>query len=462
MSEGQAAQSIELVVDPWSEATHELERDRDAHPGFADVRNQLGMIYLEDGRPQDALREFQAALAKNPAYALAKFHYLVAKRIHEGVLEAEEWDAENIIQQVDEPQASLWTSWYLSQSGDVRGSVEVLDRLARTEPRFAAVAHYHRAIRSISLGDPTAVESALGQVSECHPVYRRILAERGWTGSQAGRSIASWTRALLGEWSDPQTWCPSTSPVFEVLGTRCAREGALEQARGFYEDAFLRDGAESLHQLRISRLALANGDEDEAVQALRRAIEVDPTSVEARIALGWEYQSQGYHDEALVQFEVAARLQPGYPDVQYNLGLLYEAHGRARDARTCYERALETNGKYFQARASLAQLLIGSGDFEGALGALRPLERQGIRSADLLVQKAEAHMALGELEAAIRELERAVELNPNYPRTYYILGQAYRKQGWKRKAQEAWKQHLERTRSWREQQPHLEEGEWRP
>lgn len=462
MNAGQSAQSIELIVDPWSETIRELEIDRDAHPGFADIRNQLGMMYLEDGRPGEALREFQAAVATNPSYAVARFHQLVVSRIADGELAAGAWDGEGVIGSVEEPHASLWTSWYLSQVGDVRGSIEVLERLARTEPRFASLAHFHRAVRSLALGDPTAVEAALGQSADVHPLYRRILTERGWTGSQAGRSIASWTRALLGEWTDPTTWCPSTGPVFDRLGTRCARMGALEQARGFYEDAFLREGDESLHQLRIARIALASGDEDAAVQALRRAIEVDPTSVDARVALGWEYQSQGYHDEALVQFEVAARLQPGYPDVQYNLGLLYEAHDRARDARNCYERALEINGKYFQARASLAQLLIGSGDYEGALGALRPLERLGIRSADLLVQKAEAHMALGENEAAIRELERAVDLNPNYPRTYYILGQAYRKQGWKRKAQEAWKQHLERTRSWREQQPHFDEGEWHP
>lgn len=462
MNAGQGAQSIELVVDPWSEAIRELEIDRDAHPGFADIRNQLGMMYLEEGRTNEARTEFEAALGRNPAYTLARFHYLVSRRITSGELADSDWDDDAVVRQVEEPQASLWTSWYLAQRGDVRGSVEVLDRLARTEPRFAALAHYHRAVRSLSLGDPAAIEAALVSAAESHALYRRILAERGWIGSQAGRSIAAWSRALLGEWNDAHTWCPSTGPVFEQLGTRCARMGALEQARGFYSDAFLREGDESLYQLRISRIALATGDEDAAVQALRRAIEVDPTSVDARVALGWEYQSQGYHDEALVQFEVAARLQPGYPDVQYNLGLLYEAHGRVRDARTCFERALEINGKYFQARASLAQLLIGSGDYEGALGALRPLERQGIRSADLLVQKAEAHMALGECEAAIRELERAVELNPHYPRTYYILGQAYRKQGWKRKAQEAWKQHLERTRSWREQQPHLEEGEWHP
>ena len=462
MNAGQAAQSIELIVDPWAETIRELEIERDAHPGFADIRHQLGMMYLEDSRPADALREFHAAVVRNPAYVLARFHENVITRIADGELDPVAWEQDAVVGQVEEPHASLWTSWYLSQSGDVRGSLAVLERLARTEPRFAALAYFHCAVRCLALGDPTAVEAALGQVSDAHPLYRRILAERGWTGSQAGRSIASWTRALLGEWSDPLTWSPSTGSVFERLGTRCARMGALEQARGFYEDAFLRDGDESLHQLRISRLALALGDEDAAVQALRRAIEVDPTSVDARVALGWEYQSQGYHDEALVQFEVAARLQPGYPDIQYNLGMLYEAHARERDARACYERALEINGKYFQARASLAQLLIGSGDYEGALAALRPLEGLGIRSADLLVQKAEAHMALGETEAAIRELERAVDLNPHYPRTYYILGQAYRKQGWKRKAQEAWKQHLERTRSWREQQPHLKEGEWHP
>ncbi len=462
MTEDQAARNIELVVDPHADCLLEAERNRDANPGFADLRNQLGMLYLEEGQTAEAQTEFEAALEINPDYQLAQVHYLVARRLNSGDFDESTWNSLMDSASFEEPMTQLWESWRLSQKGDLRGALECLENLGRQEPRFAALAAYHRAVRSVGLGDARAIEVALNEAAESHPIYRRILTERGWVGSQSGRTVGAWSQELLGEHGEAKTWCPSTGPVYAELGTRCASEGALEQARSFYDDAFLREGDESLYQLRVSRVALASGDEDEAVRCLRRAIEVDPTSVDARIALGWEYQSQGYHDEALVQFEVAARLRPKYPDVQYNLGLLYEGQGRPRDARTCFERALEVNPRYFQARASLAQLLIHTGENAEALYALKQLESLGVRSADLLVQKAEAHMALEQTDPAIRELEKAVEMNPHYPRTYYILGQAYRNKGWKRKAQEAWKQHLERTRQWKEEQPYLEEGDWSP
>ena len=79
-----------------------------------------------------------------------------------------------------------------------------------------------------------------------------------------------------------------------------------------------------------------------------------------------------------------------------------------------------------------------------------------------VVQRAEAHLALGQCEAAVKELLHAVELNANYPRSYYVLGLAYRDLGLKRKAQEAWKQHLEKSRRWKEEQSGLEGEEWKP
>jgi protein O-GlcNAc transferase len=237
------------------------------------------------------------------------------------------------------------------------------------------------------------------------------------------------------------------------LGELCARHGKLAEGQAFFDEAFLRQGRESMHQVCLSQLALARGDEEEAVSALCRAIEVDPTSVPARIALGFEYQSQGYQEEAVVQFEVAARLRSDYPDIQYNLGLLYESQGRGDDAVRCLRRALEVNPQYFQARMTLASVLRQRELWEEALGELSQLSRQGVRSADLHAQRAEALLALDRVPEAVRELEEGAVLNPAYARTYYILGQAYRRLGLRRKAQNAWQQYLDRNRSWGDLQP---------
>lgn len=447
--DGATARQMELVVDPWVQLRSVLESQAKQHPEFADVRNLLGQFYLETGEPEKALLEFESAVAKNPGYAVARFGRLVALRMKNGDLDPALWSEEALVDKVEEPQRSVWTSWYLAQRGDSVGAEKALAGL-QDDPRWAGMAWFQTWLRRGADGSAGA-QMALSRAAELQPLFGSIVKARGWLGRKANTSGF-----------DIQTWNPASGFVWELLGDHCARLGAVDRAIENYENAFLRQGDESAHEIRAARLALATGDEESAVKSLRRAIELDPTSADARIALGFEYQSQGYTDEAVVQFEVAARLKPRYADIQYNLGLLYEATNRDQDAKRCYEQALEINPRYFQASTSLAQILLRTQQFEDALLALKPLERQGIRSADLLVQKAEAHMALGQLDAAQHELKRACDLNPSYPRTYYVMGQVYRAQGLKRKAQEAWKQHLERTRKWKESQPALEGEEWKP
>jgi cytochrome c-type biogenesis protein CcmH/NrfG len=58
----------------------------------------------------------------------------------------------------------------------------------------------------------------------------------------------------------------------------------------------------------------------EALQAglleLRRAVEMDPSNPWVRISLGRFFAETGYPDEAIVEFEVALRLNPGLADIE--------------------------------------------------------------------------------------------------------------------------------------------------
>lgn len=443
---------MHLIVDPWTEAARTLEAGRRDHPRFADWRHLLGLLYLAQAKPAEALAEFDAALEVNPQFHRARFARLVARRRLEGALDPAEWNQEGAGAGVDEPERSLWTAWFLAQSGDREGTRQALTILAG-RPGWAGPAWYARAVYEAAWGDVEQARQSLAAAAIAHPLYRRILEERGAIpqGKQGRR--ATWDAGgVLGD-AGLESWNPAASELCHMLGELLVRAGQTDQARPFFEEGFLREGKESVHQIRLSQIALAHGEEEEAVAALCRAIEVDPTSATARVALGFEYQSQGFHDEAVVQFEVAARLRPEWPDVQYNLGLLYGAQGRGDDAARCLRRALDTNPQYFQARMSLAQVLQQRGAWEDALTELEQLEGQGIQAADLHVQKAQCLLTLDRVPEAVQALEAAAGVNPSYARTYYILGQAYRRLGLRRKARHAWQQYLDRSRSWGDQKP---------
>ncbi len=456
---GSGVTRMELVLDPWLEATRELETRVRHHPDFADLRYLLGLLRMARGNAATAVAEFEAALQANPGFRRARFARLVALRLRDGNLDPAVWAQDAPAEGMEEPERCLWTAWFLAQAGDREGTRAALRRLV-DQPTWAATGWYALSIYEAAWGESAASRTALQAAGRAHPLYQRVLESRGrlvngpmGNGRMRGpRGVSGTRESLLGD-DAPEAWNPVAADLCRHLGELCARHGKLASGQAFFEEAFLRQGRESMHQVSLSQLALARGDEEEAVSALCRAIEVDPTSVPARIALGFEYQSQGYQEEAIVQFEVAARLHADYPDIQYNLGLLYESQGRGDDALRCLRRALELNPQYFQARMTLATVLRRREKWEEALSVLSELTQQGIRSADLYTQRAEALLALDRVPEAVHELEEGAALNPAYARTYYILGQAYRRLGLRRKAQNAWQQYLDRSRRWGDMQP---------
>ncbi len=449
---------MRLIFDPWATAERDLLEDRRRNPNFADIRNLCGLLFLERGEWSEAWTEFEAAVEINPRYAAARFNRLVARRLRDGSLPADVWRTEAAEFRVEEPLRSLWSAWYFAQAGQFSEVFRGLEALT-TDSRWNGLAAFTAAIYAHCSGDHRRAAGYLCGAAKGHPFYEEILMRRGVLERRDDARPEKLQLSLAPEPSaavramDAASWNPLTAALYEHLALICATQGAGDDAAALYEEAFLRQGDEARHLLRMSRLSLAHGNEEGAMRSLLRAIECDATSVEARVALGSEYQSQGFPDEAVVQFEVAARLRPKFPDVQYNLGLLYEAVGRAADGVRCYRAALAINPNYFQARMSLAQALLESSAHAEAIVELDRLLLGGAPSADLLVQKAEAHLAIGENNAAVELLERAAALNPSFPRTYYVMGQAYRVCGLKRKAQEAWRQYLERTQKWQEGQP---------
>jgi Tfp pilus assembly protein PilF len=198
----------------------------------------------------------------------------------------------------------------------------------------------------------------------------------------------------------------------------------------------------------MAELSAARDQEEETLAHLTKAVECEPTNVRGRIALGFEYASQGFVDEAIVQFEVAAKLRPRFADVRYNLGSLYMNQGRLAEAVRHLEEALEINPDYVPARSTLAIAKKKLGLHQEALLHYRQLIARGVQTPDVLAHAAEAYLEEGEADLARDLLEPACRNWPNYPRAYHLLGRLYRMKGLRRKAEWAWKRFLETSGEW--------------
>ncbi len=183
--------------------------------------------------------------------------------------------------------------------------------------------------------------------------------------------------------------------------------------RGFYQDAI----RELLDAVKLNpdspdlpnQLGLAlsmNGDRRDAADEFRRALELNPHYVEARLNLAIVYNEMGQYDDAMREFNVerlkdheqenlspevrsylaeshmmlgdtyrnvgvlvdasqeyrkALKLSPQYLDIKNKLGATYYEMGLYQDAETELEEALEQNPRYVAARVTLGVVLLRSG-----------------------------------------------------------------------------------------------------
>jgi tetratricopeptide (TPR) repeat protein len=114
---------------------------------------------------------------------------------------------------------------------------------------------------------------------------------------------------------------------------------------------------------------------DEARDAYRRAIELDPKHVEAHVNLGRLLHDEEQVQAALAHYELAHSIDPENPTVSFNLGVAYEDLGRGEEAMAAYLSAISADGKYADAHYNLARLYERAGKPMAALRHFRTYRR---------------------------------------------------------------------------------------
>lgn len=122
-------------------------------------------------------------------------------------------------------------------------------------------------------------------------------------------------------------------------------------------DAALGLSAESvpaLHQKGRALFALHRNDE--GIDVLRRAHELDPKDGQVANTYGWMLLQSGRAEEAVTPLETAKELLPATAYVRNNLGVAYERCKRPADALEEYRAAVEAGDPDGKAQASVTRL----------------------------------------------------------------------------------------------------------
>jgi tetratricopeptide (TPR) repeat protein len=110
---------------------------------------------------------------------------------------------------------------------------------------------------------------------------------------------------------------------------------------------------------------------DDARDAYRRALELDPAHVDARLNLGRLLQESGRIAEAEAHYRAVLDGEGPTPTAAYNLGTALEDQGRTAEAIAAYRAAIALDARFADAHFNLARLYERTGRRAAAIRHFR-------------------------------------------------------------------------------------------
>ena len=93
-----------------------------------------------------------------------------------------------------------------------------------------------------------------------------------------------------------------------------------------------KEQSEAERQLALGHTLRKRGMADKAAEKFARAVELDPASLDGRIAYGDSLVAAKKYDEAMTQFTKAKEISPGSKDAQIGIGMVHLGKGEADKA----------------------------------------------------------------------------------------------------------------------------------
>jgi Flp pilus assembly protein TadD len=243
------------------------------------------------------------------------------------------------------------------QSGDARGALPNLSKLARAYPDAPVLqSTYARALKDT------------GRAADAVNVYRRLVSR--WpkdatlyhdlgVAAQAAGMMAEAVRAEQASLALQ----PSNAAASNGLGLLLVAQSAKADAVRAFERATADDPSNVVFWTNLGNARRDAGDTARAEQAYTRALELDPRAVDAANGMGVLLVQDHRAADAVRWFERALAGSPRFVEARLNLGIAYQESGNREKAIEAYRRVL-------------ADAAPGSREFQAASQLLAALARQ--------------------------------------------------------------------------------------
>jgi tetratricopeptide (TPR) repeat protein len=177
-----------------------------------------------------------------------------------------------------------------------------------------------------------------------------------------------------------------------------------------------------LTNLAAGEEALVGGDRRRALDEFTRALQINPTLVDAHLGIADIYRLEGDYVRAESGYAKAAQLQPQNFEAQYYHGLMLHLLDRVTDAIGAYLKALAVKPEDFQSNLNLSAAYYQLGENTQALAFGERAVRLNPRSGPARVNLAAIYADTNRHADAVVEYQQATESMELSPRL--LLGYA--------------------------------------
>ena len=268
---------------------------------------------------------------------------------------------------------------------------------ASEEGARKAIEYYERALAA----DPKYAAAYAG-IADAY----RLLSAPGWEVDKPltllSKAKAAAERALALDPRSPQAHAALAMIRFNFDWDLAGAEQEIREALR------LNPSFAQGHQY-YSGILTTQGRQDEAIDAARRAVELDPLAPTATTSLGVRYYYANRPDEAIQQFQKTLDVAPNFAVAHWGLAQCYRLQGRFDDQIRELLAAVQLSGNSSYMRAHLAYGYAVKGDRARAEALQKEIAAEAGRRYVAPYHLALIAAGLGQTAEALRWLQRAYD-----------------------------------------------------
>lgn len=159
-------------------------------------------------------------------------------------------------------------------------------------------------------------------------------------------------------------------PALTAQVDRCMAAGRLADAEAALRDITRLSPREHFAWALLARIALERSEAEAAAELIRRALDNDRRNADYLNLLGVAYGELGRYAEALAMLRRSLRERPASAEAHYNIGKLLDKRRELSGARDAFARAVAIDPRYPGACYMHARALLQLGEVDAAARAL--------------------------------------------------------------------------------------------